>query len=85
MRILAITFALALVGCVDDGFETPEGVDTIEEENDHFGPDTHKGDIDPSAPGDETDIPQIEDGPAAQFQRPLGPQLVRKDVPSGSR
>ena len=45
MRILAITFAFALVGCVDDDI-TPQGVDDIEENTDEFGPDVLKGDVD---------------------------------------
>lgn len=82
MRILAITFALALVGCVDDGYEVYEGIDDIEEQDDDTGPDTHKSDVDPAAPGEQAELPQFEEGPAAQLQfRPL-PQMVETNQPA---
>jgi len=57
MRILAITFALALIGCVDD--TTPEGIDDIEEANEDYGPDTHKNDVDQFDPfASPNSIPQ---------------------------
>jgi hypothetical protein len=63
MRILAIAFAFALIGCVDE--TTPEGIDDFEEEFDDLGPDTHKSDVDQTTPGEDT-----------QTQRPFSQELA---------
>ena len=73
MRILAITFALALVGCVDDDGVTPVGVDDIEENTDDFGPDILKGDVD----GNTTARP---DDPTVGNVIPRDPTLLAPQV-----
>ncbi len=72
MRILAITFAFALVGCVDEGV-TPVGVDDIEENTDDFGPDILKGDVD----GPTTARPN---DPTVGTVNPRDPSLLDQQV-----
>lgn len=63
--ILAIALAFGLVGCVDE--TTPEGIDSIEEEFDDLGPDTHKSDVDETEPTDEEQPLDFTQEPQAQL------------------
>ncbi len=96
MRILAITFALALFGCVDE--TTPEGIGDIEESTDDYEPDTHKSDVGQTEPFGDSDVPtaqslrapapKINAGPKATVREPtrldaVPPRL--NTVPDSSR